>query len=186
MKRKLWLWILIALACSAIVSVVSWLTDVSIASIFGWGISGILFVVFIIVVGGLFIFPIAYIFKFLLESLIANREMLYITLGSLGLCAILVGLILFTRGWYEWSFPVIIVGYSLGCLAGAEFQKNYDLQSKLREAKTEAYQIIGRGRINDPKQFKEVLSALEEYGGRETRDLVNDLYELKQKAAKES
>jgi len=181
MKRKWWLWILIAVACLVVTFVVSELVGVSMAVILGGGVLGILGVLAIILFTVLFAFPIGWIVKVLFASVIPNSEILPVVLGSVGLCAILVGSILAIRG-IEWSFFVIVVGFTTGCFAGAEYQKDCDLREKLRGAKTEAYNMIGRGIINNPKQFNKVISELEEFGGKETRHLVNDLYELKRKS----
>ncbi len=125
MKRKWWLWLSLFLVCLTIVFVVSELTGVSIGSIFGWGTLGILGILGIIVtlmVGAVFvILPITMLVKILLECFISNKEMLYMTLGSLGFCAILVGWILTIRG-SGWSFLIMMVGFSMGCFAGAEYQ----------------------------------------------------------------
>lgn len=127
-KRKWWLWLLIALACMITVFVIAELTGASITSIFGWGILGIFGVLGVmgaLIVGTFFvILPIVMVIRLLLEAFISNREILYLTLGSLGFCAILVGWILTIRQQPEWSFPVMIVGFLLGCLAGAEYQKH--------------------------------------------------------------
>lgn len=67
--------------------------------------------------------------KFLLECYIENKEVLYITLGSLGFCAILIGWVLTIRE-SGWSFLVMMGGFSLGCLAGAEYQKQFAREAK--------------------------------------------------------
>jgi len=126
-KRKWWLWLIIALGCMIIVFVIAELTGASIISTFGWGVLGILGVVGVIaalVIGTVFfIFPITGVIWLLLRHLISNKEMLYVTLGSLGFCAILVGWILTARH-SGWSLPVMIVGFVLGCFTGVEYQKH--------------------------------------------------------------
>ncbi len=124
MKRRWWLWLLIALACSVIVFVVSELIGISIVRILGWGVLGafgVLSVIFTIIITTFFTFCIGGLIRFLLECFISNKEILSITLGSLGVCAILVGWILTIRE-SGWSFLVIMVGFFMGCFAGAEYQ----------------------------------------------------------------
>ncbi|MEE9520796.1 MAG: hypothetical protein V3V43_03685, partial [Dehalococcoidales bacterium] len=67
--------------------------------------------------------------KLLLTIFVSNKEYLSITLGSLGVCAILVGWILTIRE-SGWSFLVIMVGFSMGCLAGIEYQRFSDLRKE--------------------------------------------------------
>ena len=133
MKRRWWLWLLLALACSLIIFAVSELTGLSIAGIFGWGalgVLGIFGVLAALMLSAVFVvLPIVVLVKFLLECFISNREILYITLGSVGFCAILVGWILTIRE-SGWSFLVIMVGFSMGCLAGIEYQRFSDLRKE--------------------------------------------------------
>ena len=87
MKRRWWLWLLLALACLVVVFGVSELTGISIGSIFGWGTLGVLGVVVLIISSTIlagFAFLIACILKLLLGSFISNRENVSITLGILG------------------------------------------------------------------------------------------------------
>jgi len=133
MKRRWWLWLLLALACLVIVFGVSELTGISIGSIFGWGVLGIfgvLATIGLLMLSAVFVvLPIGMLVKFLLECFISNREMLYMTLGSLGFCAILVGWILTIRE-SGWSFLVMMVGFTMGCLAGIEYQRFSDLRKE--------------------------------------------------------
>jgi len=126
-KRKWWLWVIIAFACVMIVFGIAELTGASIISIFGWGILGILGFLAAILVSILalvfLVAPIAWVIRALLDEFISNKEILYITLGSLGFCAILVGWILTTRQVW-WSALVIMGGFAFGCLAGVEYHKH--------------------------------------------------------------
>jgi len=126
-RRKWWLWLLIALACMTIVFAIAELAGASIVSIFGWGILGILgflaATLVSILVSAFLVAPIVWVIRALLDEFISNKEVLYITLGSLGLCAILVGWILATRQVW-WSGLVIMGGFAFGCLAGVEYQKH--------------------------------------------------------------
>ena len=126
-KRKWWVWLIIAFACMMIIFGIAELTGTSVVGIFGWGILGILGFLAVtlgLVLAAMFIVaPIAGIITMLLREFISNKEILYITLGSLGFCAILVGWILTIRQ-VGWSFLVIMVGFAFGCLAGVEYQKH--------------------------------------------------------------
>ena len=129
MKRRWWLWLLLAWACLMVVFGVSELAGVSILSIFGWGALGALgvlaFIIIFTMFAAFFALPIAWLLKLLLENFISNRQKLSITLGSLGFCAVLVGYILTVRE-FEWSLFVVTVGFLMGCLAGAEYQRFLD------------------------------------------------------------
>lgn len=131
-RRKWWLWLLIALGCMIIVFVIAELTGASIISTFGWGILGILGFLAAILVSILalvfLVAPIAWVIRTLLDEFISNKEILYITLGSLGFCAILVGWILTTRQVW-WSSLLIMGGFAFACLAGAEYQKHLLIDS---------------------------------------------------------
>ena len=121
-KRKWWLWLLIALACMIVVFVIAELTGAPTISIFGWGALGVIGIFVFILFGGIsFIIPL--LFRALLEMVISNREKLSIILGSIGFCAIVVGWIT-TRLEYDWSLFLMMSGFSMGCLAGAEYQKH--------------------------------------------------------------
>lgn len=143
-KKKWWLWLTIAVGCMVIVFVIAELTGASVTSVFGWGVLGILSAVGIIaalIIGAVFIiFPITAVIWFILGHLISNKEILYVTLGSLGFCAILVGWVLTTRH-SEWSLPVMMVGFVLGCFTGVEYQKHSLSTSNEWE--------IGSARISD-------------------------------------
>ena len=113
----------IASACLTIIFVISKLAGVSIGSIFGTGALGALTIVVTIfgaLVASFFAFPIAWLLKLLLDSFIPNREVTSLILGTLGLCAVLVGHI---KRDSEWSSLLIVVGFLIGCFAGAEYQK---------------------------------------------------------------
>ena len=131
-RRKWWLWLLIALACMIIAFAIAELTGASIIGTFGWGILGILGAVGImaaLVIGAVFfIVPVTGGIWLLLRHLISNREILYVTLGGLGLCAILVGWILTARH-SGWSLPVMMIGFGLGCFTGVEYQKHLSIDS---------------------------------------------------------
>jgi len=126
-RRKWWLWLIIAFACMMIVFGIAELTGASIISIFGWGILGILGFLAVTLASILalvfLVAPIAWVIRALLDEFISNKEILYITLGSLGFCAILVGWILTTRQVW-WSALVIMGGFAFGCLAGVEYQQH--------------------------------------------------------------
>ena len=126
-RRKWWLWPIIAFACVLIVFGIAELTGASIISSFGWGILGVLGFLaftFVSILAAVFLVaPIAWVIKALLEEFISNKERLYITLGSLGFCTILVGWILTTKQVW-WSSLVIMGGFAFGCFAGVEYQKH--------------------------------------------------------------
>ena len=126
-RRKWWLWLIIAFACMMIVFGIAELIGASIISIFGWGILGILGFLAVTLASILalvfLVAPIAWLIRALLDEFISNKEILYITLGSLGFCAILVGWILTTRQVW-WSALVIMGGFAFGCLAGVEYQQH--------------------------------------------------------------
>ncbi len=125
MKIKWWLWLLIALICLAITFGVFELADISIGSIFGWGVLGVLGT-FVTIVTSIFLamiaFLIAYTLKLLLGKYISNGVNLYFTLGIFGFCVILVGYILATID-FKWSILIMAVGFFLGWLSGMEYQK---------------------------------------------------------------
>ena len=137
-KRKWWLWLTIAFVCMIVVFAVSELTGASIGSVFGWGILGILGLLAAasgLALAALFLIaPAAAIIRLLVRGLTSNREVRYITLGSLGFCAILVGWILTIRQ-VGWSFVVIMVGFALGCLTGVEYQE-HSLSSSNQSARS--------------------------------------------------
>jgi len=125
-KRKWWIWLLIALVCMIIVFVIAEITGASIISTFGWGILGVfgvLGVILALILSVFVIAPIVMIIRLLLGYFISNKEILFVTLGSLGFCAILVGWILTIRQ-NGWSLLVMMVGFALGCVAGVEYQKH--------------------------------------------------------------
>jgi len=130
-KRKWWLWIIIAFACAMIAFAIAELTGASIIGVFGWGALGVIGVfAFILLAGMSFILPM--IFRALLETVVSNREKLSIIFGSIGACAILAGWIT-SRLEYSWSLFLILSGFSMGCLAGAEYQKHLDLRENPRD-----------------------------------------------------
>jgi len=138
-KRKWWIGLLIALACMIVVFVIAEITGASIISTFGWGILGVfgvLGVILALILSAFVIAPIVMIIRLLLGYFISNKEILYITLGSLGFCAILVGWIL-TIKQNGWSLLVMMVGFALGCVAGVEYQKDLLSDSNKTEGRLE-------------------------------------------------
>ena len=130
-KRKWWFWFLIALGCLLIIFIVSKLIGVSLLHILGLGALGVVGVFAVILLaGGSFVIP--FIFKALLKGFVSNREKMSIILGSLGLCAIVVGWIA-TSMEASWSLFLIMSGFSMGCLAGAEYQEYLDLRENRRD-----------------------------------------------------
>ena len=130
-KRKWWLWLLIALGCLLIIFIVSKLIGVSLLHILGWGALGVVGVFAVILLaGGAFVIP--FIFRALLKGFVSNREKMSIILGSLGLCAIVVGWIA-TSMEASWSLFLIMSGFSMGCLAGAEYQEYLDLRENRKD-----------------------------------------------------
>ena len=130
-KRKWWLWLIITFACVMIAFAIAELTGASIIGVFGWGALGVIGVfVFLLLAGMSFILPM--LFRALFETVVSNREKLSIILGSIGACAILAGWIT-TRLEYDWSLFLILSGFSMGCLAGAEYQKHLDLRENPRD-----------------------------------------------------
>jgi hypothetical protein len=149
-NRKWWLWVIIAFACVMIVFGIAELTGASIINIFGWGILGILGFLAATLVSILalvfLVTPITWVIRALLNEFISNKEILYITLGSLGFCAILVGWILTTRQVW-WSALVIMGGFVFGCLAGVEYHKHS--LSVSHESERVIEQIPNKPRGND-------------------------------------
>ena len=130
-KRKWWFWVIIALGCLLIIFIVSKLIGVSLFHILGWGALGVMGVFAVILLaGGAFVIP--FIFRALFKGFVSNREKMSIILGSLGLCAIVVGWIA-TSMEANWSLFLIMSGFSLGCLAGAEYQEYLDLRENRRD-----------------------------------------------------
>lgn len=130
-KRKWWLWLVIAFACMMIAFAIAELTGASLISIFGWGALGVVNIfAFVLLAGISFVLPM--LFRALLETVISNREKLSIIFGSIGICAIVVGWIT-TRLEHDWSLFLIMSGFSMGCLAGAEYQKHLDLRENSRD-----------------------------------------------------
>jgi len=130
-KRKWWLWLLIALGCLLIIFIVSKLMGVSLFNILGWGALGVVGVFAVILLAGM-AFIIPFIFRALLKEFVSHRERMSIVLGSLGLSAIVVGWIA-TRLEASWSLFLIMSGFSMGCLAGAEYQEYLDLRENRRD-----------------------------------------------------
>lgn len=127
MKKRWWLWLLITLACMIVIFIISELTGVSIVSIFGWGTLGVFGIVALIVSFlflGTFAFMIAFLIKLLLP--ISNMENRAFIMGILGFCAILIGYFLNTKT--EWSIFIIMVGFAIGCVAGAVYQEGLDIK----------------------------------------------------------
>jgi len=101
MKRRWWLWLLLATACLMVALAISEITGISTGNITGWGTLGILgkvalvFVlvfVFAIAVGMAYI--IAYLLKLLLTKFVSHGKNLSTILGVLGFCIILAGYVL--------------------------------------------------------------------------------------------
>jgi len=126
-KRKWWFWLLIALSCVIVVFAIAELTGASVASILGWGALGVIgfvgLMLALMLAAVFLVAPAAGIIWWLLRVLISNKEIRFITLGSLGFCAVLVGWILTIRQ-AGWSLLVVMVGFALGCLTGVEYQQH--------------------------------------------------------------
>ena len=130
-KRKWWLWLIIALGCMIIVFIIAELTGASITSILGWGAFGAIGIfVVILLAGAAFVIP--FLFRALLRDFVSNHERLSVILGGLGLCAIVAGWIA-TSMEASWSLFLIMSGFSMGCLAGAEYQEYLDLRENRRD-----------------------------------------------------
>jgi len=125
-KRKWWLWLLVALACVIIVFVIAELTGASVTSIFGWGALGAIGVFAVILLAGI-AFVIPFLFRALLREFVSNHERLSLILGGLGLSAIVIGWV-GTGLEARWSLFLIMSGFSMGCLAGAEYQEYSNLR----------------------------------------------------------
>jgi len=128
MKRRWWLWLLLVTTCITILVAVSELTGISLVGLIGLGILGPLGIVLLIlslIMVVFFALAGAWLVKVLLEIFISNREKLSITLGSLGFFTILAGYIL-TLSQFVWALFIVIVGFLMGCLAGAEHQRFFD------------------------------------------------------------
>ena len=133
MKRRWWLWLLLAIGCIIVLVGLSELTSIPLVGLIGLGILGPLGIVLLIlslIMVVFFAVAGAWLVKVLLETFISNGEKLSITLGSLGFCAILAGYIL-TISQFTWSLFIVIVGFLMGCFAGAEHQRfSDDLQKE--------------------------------------------------------
>lgn len=130
-KRKWWLWLIIAFACAMIAFAIAELTGASIIGVFGWGALGVIGVFAVILLAGISL-VIPFLFRALLKEFVSNHERLSIILGSLGLCAIVVGWVA-TGLEASWSLFVVMSGFSMGCLAGAEYQEYLDLRENPRD-----------------------------------------------------
>jgi hypothetical protein len=126
-KRKWWLWLVIALACMVAVFAIAELTGASVTSILGWGALGAIGVVAVVLLAGV-AFVIPFLLRALLKAFVSNHERLSLILGGLGLSAIVIGWV-GTGLEARWSLFLIMSGFSMGCLAGAEYQE----YSALRE-----------------------------------------------------
>lgn len=118
--------------CMIILFGISELTGISLTKIFGIGILGPLGLglLFLLLLFGTYCaFAVALLIKVLLETFISNRNKLTITLGIIGLCVILAGYLLAIKN-IGWSLFAVIVGFSVGCIAGAEYQKSTDLKKE--------------------------------------------------------
>ena len=130
-KRKWWLWLVIALACMIIVFAIAELTGASIISVFGWGALGAIGIFALILLAGI-AFIIPFFFRVLLRAFVSNHERLSLILGGLGLCAIVIGWV-GTGLEARWSLFLIMSGFSMGCLAGAEYQEYSNLRENRKD-----------------------------------------------------
>lgn len=130
-KRKWWLWLVIALACMIIVFTIAELTGAPVVSVFGWGALGAIGVFAVILLAGI-AFVIPFLFRALLREFVSNHERLALILGGLGLSAIIVGWV-GTGLQARWSLFLIMSGFSMGCLAGAEYQEYSNLRENHKD-----------------------------------------------------
>ena len=140
MKRRWWIWTLLALASFVVVFGVSELAGISIGSILGWGTLGVLGVFLysvLLVFLALFAFLIAYTFKLLLKRFISNEANRYFTLGILGFCIVLAGYFL-TIAEFKGSILIVAAGFFMGFLSGLEYQRT---QGELENLRKELYQM---------------------------------------------
>ncbi|MFC2032113.1 hypothetical protein ACFLUS_01895 [Chloroflexota bacterium] len=133
MKRRWWLWLLLAPACLMAVFGISEITGISTGNIIGWGTLSILGKIalglglvfgFAIAVGIAYI--AAYLLKLLLTKFVSHGENLSTILGVIGFCIILVGYVL-TNVENNWSLFIMIIGFFTGCLAGVKYQESKSL-----------------------------------------------------------
>ncbi|MFC1945289.1 hypothetical protein ACFLWF_00880 [Chloroflexota bacterium] len=136
MKRRWWLWLILATACFMVTFSISEITGISTGNIIGWGTLGILgkvALVFGLVFGFAIAAGIAYIIahllKLLLKKFVSHGEKLSTILGVLGFCIILVGYVLTNveNNWSNWSLFIMIIGFFTGCLAGVVYQESKSL-----------------------------------------------------------
>lgn len=130
-KRKWWLWLVIALACMIIVFAIAELAGASVISVFGWGALGAIGVFAVILLAGV-AFVIPFLFRALLREFVSNHERLALILGGLGLSAIVIGWV-GTGLEARWSLFLIMSGFSMGCLAGAEYQEYSNLRENRKD-----------------------------------------------------
>ena len=126
-KRKWWFWPVIALACMVTVFAIAELTGAPAVSVFGWGALGGIGVFAVVLLAGV-AFIVPFFLRVLLRPFVSNHERLAVILGGLGLSAVVIGWV-GTGLEARWSLFVIMSGFSMGCLAGAEYQE----YSALRE-----------------------------------------------------
>jgi len=135
-RRKWWFWLLIALACLVLLFVIAELIGASVPSVLGWGALGVVgFIAAMFFAGVSFILP--FLFRILLVDVIRNQEIRSIVMGVMGACAIFAAWM--PTGLGEgWSLFLMMSGFSLGCLAGAEYQKYlFNRESKPQEVREE-------------------------------------------------
>ena len=133
MKRRWWLWLLLATTCLMAAFGIAEITGISTGNITGWGTLGILgkvalvFVlafVFAIAVGIAYI--VAYLLRLLFAKFVSHGKNLSTILGVLGFCIILAGYLLSVVE-NNWSLFIVIIGFFTGCLAGVEYEENKSL-----------------------------------------------------------
>jgi hypothetical protein len=130
MKRRWWLWLLLATACLMVTLGIAEITGISTGNITGWGTLGILgkvalvFVLaFVFAIAAGMAYIIAYLLKLLLTKFVSHGKNLSTILGVLGFCIILAGYVL-SIVENNWSLFIVIIGFFTGCLAGVEYQES--------------------------------------------------------------
>jgi hypothetical protein len=133
MKRRWWLWLLLATACLMAALGIAEITGISTGNITGWVTLGILgkvalvFVLaFVFAIAAGMAYIIAYFLKLLLAKVFSHGNNLSTILGVLGFCIILAGYLISILE-NNWSLFIVIIGFFTGCLAGVEYQKSKSL-----------------------------------------------------------
>lgn len=134
LKRRWWIWLLAALFCWIVGFVFMKLTgDTTKNDIFGWGALGLMYGIpltfGLLMFSVLFVWFVGGLLRLILGSFVSDRGIVALVLFSLGFLSIFFGLVLVIRA-FEWSFWLIITGFSMGCAAGAEYQRCNDLREK--------------------------------------------------------